>query len=87
MIQLETIDRNINRLKDTLRSSGHAYGNLIEQLNSAEADLTAAEDEIKNLESPGKKESAKSRWKLTRKALSTPKNAETKQNQQLTEYC
>ena len=50
-IRLETIRRNTNRLKDVLRSSGSAYADLIKQLDSAEADLTAAEDDIKNLES------------------------------------
>ena len=50
-IRLETITRNTNRLKDAFRSSGSAYADLIKQLDSAEADLTEAEDNIKNLES------------------------------------
>jgi hypothetical protein len=50
-IRLETLTRNTSRLKDALRSSGSAYADLIKQLDSAEADLTEAEDNIKNLES------------------------------------
>jgi hypothetical protein len=50
-IRLETLTRNISRLKDTFRSSGSAYADLIKQLDSAEADLTEAENNIKNLES------------------------------------
>jgi hypothetical protein len=50
-IRLETLARNTSRLKDALRSSGSAYADLIKQLDSAEADLTEAEDNIKNLES------------------------------------
>ena len=48
---LETITRNTSRLKDALRSSGSAYADLIKQLDSAEADLTDADNNIKNLES------------------------------------
>lgn len=50
-IRLETLTRNISRLKDAFRSSGSAYTDLIKQLDSAEADLTEAENNIKNLES------------------------------------
>ena len=50
-IRLETITRNTSRLKDAFRSSGSAYADLIKQLDSAEADLTEAENNIKNLES------------------------------------
>jgi hypothetical protein len=50
-IRLEILTRNINRLKDTFRSSGGAYADLIKQLDSAEEDLTEAENNIKNLES------------------------------------
>jgi len=50
-IRLETLTRNISRLKDAFRSSGSAYTDLIKQLDSAEEDLTEAENNIKNLES------------------------------------
>jgi hypothetical protein len=50
-IRLETLTRNTSRLKDAFRSSGSAYADLIKQLDSAEADLTEAENNIKNLES------------------------------------
>ena len=49
--RLETLTRNTNRLKDAFRSSGSAYADLIKQLDSAEANLAEAEDNIKNLES------------------------------------
>ncbi len=50
-IRLETLTRNTGKLKDALRSSGSAYADLIKQLDSAEADLAEADDDIKNLES------------------------------------
>ena len=50
-IRLETLTRNTNRLKDAFRSSSSAYADLMKQLDSAEADLTEAENNIKNLES------------------------------------
>ena len=43
-IRIETLTRNTNRLKDVFRSSGSAYADLIKQLDSAEADLTEAEE-------------------------------------------
>jgi len=49
-IRLETITRNTNRLKDSLRTSS-VYADLIKQLDSAEANLEEAENNIKNLES------------------------------------
>ena len=49
-IRLETISRNTSRMKETLRNSGGAYADLIKQLDSAEEDLTEAEDSIKKLE-------------------------------------
>ena len=48
---METIDTKYKQIKRSLRSSGSAYADLIKQLDSAEADLTDAEDDIKNLES------------------------------------
>jgi chromosome segregation ATPase len=48
-IRLETITRNINRTKDTLRSSS-SYADLVKQLDSAEEDLSDAEENIKRLE-------------------------------------
>ena len=49
--RLETLTRSINKLKDALRSSGSAYADLVEQLDSAEEDLADAEENIKKLES------------------------------------
>jgi hypothetical protein len=49
-IRLETITRNTNKLKDALRSSSSAYADLVKQLDSAEEDLTDAEENIKKLE-------------------------------------
>jgi hypothetical protein len=48
--RLETLSRNTSRMKETLRSQGSAYSDLIKQLDSAEEDLAEAEDNIKNLE-------------------------------------
>ena len=50
-IRLETLTRNANRLKDAFRNSSSAYADLMKQLDSAEEDLTEAENNIKNLES------------------------------------
>jgi hypothetical protein len=50
-IRLETLTRNANRLKDVFRNSSSAYADLMKQLDSAEEDLTEAENNIKNLES------------------------------------
>jgi chromosome segregation ATPase len=50
-IRIENLTRTTNRLKDAFRSSGSAYADLIKQLDSAEADLTEAENNIRNLES------------------------------------
>ncbi len=49
-IRLETLTRNINKLKDALRSSSSAYADLVKQLDSAEEDLSDAEENIKKLE-------------------------------------
>ena len=49
-VRLETLSRNTTRMKETLRSQGSAYSDLIKQLDSAEEDLAEAEDNIKNLE-------------------------------------
>ena len=48
--RLETISRNANRMKETLRSTGSGYSDLVKQLDSAEEDLAEAERDIKNLE-------------------------------------
>ena len=48
-IRLETIARNINKIKDALRSSS-SYADLVKQLDSAEEDLSDAEENIKKLE-------------------------------------
>jgi hypothetical protein len=50
-IRLETLTRNINKLKDALKSSSSAYADLVKQLDSAEEDLADAEENIKKLES------------------------------------
>ncbi|HUK84405.1 MAG TPA: hypothetical protein VLU95_00940 [Candidatus Acidoferrum sp.] len=50
-IRLESLARNINKLKDALRSSSSAYADLVNQLESAEEDLSDAEENIKKLES------------------------------------
>ena len=50
-IRLEALARNTSRLKNLFRSSGSAYSDLIKQLDSAEANLAEAEENIKNLES------------------------------------
>ncbi len=49
-IRLETLTRTTSRLKEVFRSSGSAYADLIKQLDSAEADLTEADENIKKLE-------------------------------------
>jgi len=49
-VRLETLARNINKLKETLRNSSSAYADLVKQLDSAEEDLAAAEENIKKLE-------------------------------------
>jgi len=49
-IRLENISRNASRMKEALRNSGIAYADLIKQLDSAEEDLTEAENNIKTLE-------------------------------------
>lgn len=48
-IRLETLERNINKIKDALRSSSN-YADLVNQLDSAEKDLSDAEENIKKLE-------------------------------------
>jgi len=50
-IRIENLTRTTNRLKDAFRSSGSAYADLIKQLDSAEANLTNAENNIRTLES------------------------------------
>jgi hypothetical protein len=49
-VRLETLSRNTSRMKETLRSSGSAYSDLVKQLDSVEEDLAEAEENIKNLE-------------------------------------
>ena len=49
-VRLETISRNTNRMKETLRSSGSAYLDIVKQLDSVEEDLAETENNIKNLE-------------------------------------
>ncbi len=48
-IRLDTLARNINKIKDTLRRSSN-YSDLVKQLDSAEEDLSDAEQNIKKLE-------------------------------------
>ncbi|MGD0451030.1 MAG: hypothetical protein ABSA79_08280 [Candidatus Bathyarchaeia archaeon] len=48
-IRLETIARNINKVKAALRSSSN-YADLVKQLDSAEEDLSDAEQNIRKLE-------------------------------------
>jgi hypothetical protein len=48
--RLETISRNTARTKEILRNSGGVYSDLIKQLDSAEEDLSEAEEDIKTLE-------------------------------------
>lgn len=47
--RLETLMRNANKMKETLRNTS-GYSDLVRQLDSAEEDLTEAEENIKNLE-------------------------------------
>ena len=49
--RIATLSRNISRSKEALKSSGSASADLIKQLDSAEANVTEAENNIKNLES------------------------------------
>lgn len=48
--RLETLMRNTNKMKETLRNSGSNYADLVKQLDAAEEDLTEAEEDIKKLE-------------------------------------
>jgi hypothetical protein len=48
--RLETLSRNTEKTKEILRNSGGVYPDLIKQLDSAEEDLSEAEEDIKNLE-------------------------------------
>jgi hypothetical protein len=48
-IRLETLARNINKIKDALRNTS-SYVDLVNQLDSAEEDLSDAEENIKKLE-------------------------------------
>ena len=48
-IRLETLERNINKIKDALRSSS-SYADFVKQLDSAEEDMSDAEENIKKLE-------------------------------------
>jgi hypothetical protein len=50
-IRLETLSRNTSRLKEVFRSSGSAYADLMKQIDSAEANLAAADENIDKLES------------------------------------
>ena len=49
-IRLEGLTRNIDRLKDVFLGSSGIYGDLVKQLDSAEADLVEAEENIRSLE-------------------------------------
>ena len=49
--RIEAITRNTNALKDAFRRSGSSYADIVKQLDSAEADLTKVDEDIKNLES------------------------------------
>jgi chromosome segregation ATPase len=49
-IRLEGLTRNIDRLKDVFIGSSGIYGDLVKQLDSAEADLVEAEENIRSLE-------------------------------------
>ena len=48
--RIGTISRNANKMKEALRSTGSGYSDLVKQLDSAEEDLSEAEQDIKNLE-------------------------------------
>jgi hypothetical protein len=48
-IRVETLERNINKIKGALRSSS-SYVDLVKQLDTAEEDLSDAEENIKKLE-------------------------------------
>ena len=50
-IRLETINRSTDKLKDVFRNSGSLYSDIAKQLDSAEEDLTEADENIKSLES------------------------------------
>lgn len=49
--RLEGIQRNIDRIKETFKVTTGGYGDLVKQLDLAEADLAEAEENIKSLES------------------------------------
>ncbi len=49
-VRLEMLARSTNRLKQIFRSSAGAYSDLARQLDSAESDLTEAEENIRRLE-------------------------------------
>jgi len=49
-MRLETLTRNTDRLRNLFRNSSSAYADLMKQLDSAETELTAADQGIKNLE-------------------------------------
>ncbi len=50
-IRIETINRSTDKLKDVFRNSGSLYSDIAKQLDSAEEDLTEADENIKSLES------------------------------------
>ena len=50
VLRLEGINRNITRTKEAFKGATGGYADLVKQLNLAEADLTEAEINIKNLE-------------------------------------
>jgi hypothetical protein len=49
--RLEGIQRNIDRIKETFKVTTGGYGDLVKQLDLAEADLIEAEENIRSLES------------------------------------
>ncbi len=49
-VRLESINRNIERTKKTFTGTTGGYADLVKQLDLAEADLSEAEENIKNLE-------------------------------------
>jgi chromosome segregation ATPase len=52
--RLETLDKNISKLKDLFQASGSANADLVKQLDSVEEDLADAEENIRMLESQQK---------------------------------
>jgi hypothetical protein len=48
--RLQTIEKNTNRLKNTFKASSPAYADLMKQLDTAEADLNDADENLKKIE-------------------------------------